>query len=432
MFVRLKLGSEKSAAAVEEQSPVAEVAREESSASPRSTALLEKMIVTTPELPQNRGPRIKTYQVGEVRQAMAAARRELGGDAILIQTKRLDPPQNGMKYEVTFGVAGEGTTPSPVTGTASQLGQPALTAQTQPNDPHWSEEFARVRADIAALHSMLSKRYWDPATSLDPTRETVKFRNQLVQHGVDPDLASEWLAALEDTLTSEDSKPSFEVIAKILLGHLGSRVRVDASLGWDTSLGKAMMLIGPPASGKTTALLKLALEYGVKRGRDVEIWSLDHWSSDTDSTVQSFCHLLNIPMRSFRSAGGMMGALGKIDLSNRLVLIDTKGYGGKSTDADGELSSTLAGSELIDCQLVLSTAWHPTALASAVDRFEVFQPSRLMFTMLDQSCTFGSLLQEPWRTRKTLSFVSEGGLGAGTIRVASLESILEKIASEIE
>jgi flagellar biosynthesis protein FlhF len=233
--------------------------------------------------------------------------------------------------------------------------------------------------------------------------------------------------ALEDSLRTENLPSDVDVTAEMLADQLSTRIRVDTSLGWDSSQAKAIMLVGPAGSGKTTALLKLALEYGIRRGRSVELWTLDPQSRELDQATQSFSKLLGIPSRTFKSPNVLAAALAESDLTDLMVLIDTRGFGGESLEADQELSVMVSGSVPIDCQLVLSAAWHPSALSRVVDRFEVFQPSRLLFTMLDQASTFGALLQEPWRTRKPLSFLGDGVLGAGKMQPANLTFILDKL-----
>lgn len=437
MLVRLKLRSQKRASAGAQQSvaiqPAPEKSLSASSCTSAATSLTQEVSGNTVALARDTltgVPRIKTYRVAEIRHAMAAASRELGEDAILIQTKRLDAQEDSVRYEVTFGVIGG--KPQPVAKASSGPESPApLPATTgAPTELGWAQEFGRLREDMAALQAMLSRHYWDPESVVSTKRKSVTLRNQLVQHGVDSDLASEWALALENSVAVHLA-PHEEITAAMLEQHISSRVRVDASAGWDSSQGKALMLLGPAASGKTTSILKIALEFGIKHGRSVEIWALDSRRTGAEQATEDFARLLNIPCRTLQSPHAVTGALAKIKLDNCLVLIDTKNIGTGSVDHDQELANMLSNGVAIDCHLVLPAAWHPAALRRAVDRYEIFQPSRLLFTMLDETCTFGPMLQEPWRTRKPLSFFSEGPLGSGQIQPASLQLVLKNIEQPV-
>jgi flagellar biosynthesis protein FlhF len=358
---------------------------------------------------------------------MSAARRELGEDAILIQTKRLDPQEDGIKYEVTFGIGGEVGSTAVAAPAIAFSPTPRANQVKDSEDTVWAEELRRLRAEIVTLHEIVSRNYWEPEPPVVQYQRTVRLQNQLTQHGVDTDLAAEWLTALEDSLKLSDPVGDGDATAVMLTDVLSSRIRADSSLGWDGSHGKAIMLVGPAGAGKTTALLKLALEFGIKRARSVYLWSLAPRSVELDQTTEAFAHLLNISTRTFKSPQGLVVELGKVNLDDHLVLIDTKGFGMDSVDTDQELSMALRVPAPIDCLLVLPAVWQPSALSRAVDRYEVFQPARLLFTMLDQTGALGAILQESWRTRKPLSFLSEGGFGSGRIRPASLDSILESI-----
>ena len=47
-------------------------------------------------------------------------------------------------------------------------------------------------------------------------------------------------------------------------------------------------------------------------------------------------------------------------------------------------------------------------LSRVVDSFEVFRPRRLIFTKLDETGSFGPILNETMRTGKPLSFFTAG------------------------
>jgi flagellar biosynthesis protein FlhF len=303
---------------------------------------------------------------------------------------------------------------------------PASSPQIVSANTAWAVEFERLRMDLASLHAIVSKGF----SKTDAADPGVQLHGQLVQHGIDADLAAEWVKAVEPAARAGSwTRPA---VRDALVEQLSSRVRVDASLGWDSTQDKAIMLVGPAGSGKTTALLKLALEFGVKRGRDVELWTLDNQSGDVDPMVQSFARLLNLPSRQFRSARTLAASFEGVSSGKSLVLVDTTGSWGTSVDGDQELSQVLGSASRIDCQLVLPAAWQPSAVAKAVDRFEVFQPSRLLFSMLDHTCVWGAMLQEPWRTSKALSFLGEGAMGSGSMQASSVARILDRIFEPAE
>lgn len=377
-------------------------------------------------------PRIKTYRTVDMRQAMMAARKELGENAILIDSRQIENPEGDERYEVTFGVIGGASAPL-TNGTirvAPDKPQPPKTAapviaMTDESDLTWAKEFGSLRKDIAGLQAMLARHYWSPASSGAQVRRSAGIRDLLVKQGLDADMAFDWAVALEDQMNADGFNTS-EATTAMLARHLSSRIQSDASLGWDDSYGKAALFLGPPASGKTTVLIKIALEYGIKRGRLVEIYSLDKRKVELDHPAETVANMLNLPCRTFKSCSSLAAAL-EAPRNNTLVLVDTSGFGNGSVEQDRELADVVSSGDRADVHLVVPAVWNAKGIRRLVDRFEIFQPSRLLFTMLDQTCTFAPILAEGWRTRKRLSFVNDGPLASGEIRPASIELVLQKM-----
>jgi flagellar biosynthesis protein FlhF len=74
----------------------------------------------------------------------------------------------------------------------------------------------------------------------------------------------------------------------------------------------------------------------------------------------------------------------------------------------GGLAHFLATRSDIDAQLVLSSSMKSADLTRVVDSFEVLRPQRLLFTKLDETGSYGPILNEAVRTSKPLSFFATG------------------------
>ncbi len=70
-------------------------------------------------------------------------------------------------------------------------------------------------------------------------------------------------------------------------------------------------------------------------------------------------------------------------------------------------------------------------LSRMVDGFEIFRPQRLMFTKLDETSSFGPILNEAVRTGKPLSFFATGQRIPEDLETASQARLTELILSGI-
>jgi flagellar biosynthesis protein FlhF len=393
------------------------------------------------------GPRIKTYVAASVSHAMDMARRELGEDAMLIQSKRSESAAG--QFEVTFGIV-----PGSMPVTAASIGEPRTPAQsvfepprqTQAQPSPRKETKARaaeetgvasaldsLRREVLAMQTILVRtKLGSPACTVAST-QVARLYTMLMQQGVDPELVAELVGAVQDRLSAPHPEPRGEADDPTaardgLHAHFNSRIRSGESL----EPGKAVMLVGPPATGKTSALIKIAMEHGLKRGLRPEIFTLDRSRRPGSRALETMTELMDIRCRPLLSLEALRSALSSPRDEDTMMLIDTSGYGDGAIEKDMELAAALQASRDLEVHLVLPATWHAAALRRAVDRFEPLEPSRILFTMLDQAAVFGPLVQETWRAGKTLSFFTTGSTGPASIQRATIEDLIARMWDSTE
>lgn len=421
MYLQLKFGGKKNALNGGGPAPAMETAGAEPAPSLPPAMPLRPVSEVRAETanPSGGAPRIKTYIAESVPHAMTLARREMGDDAILIQTRRRETVDASKRFEVTFGVVpGPGSEPPPpVNVDRSSKRKPAKDHPAP--DPAADTEVARqlgsLRRELAALQTMIKQSALGKPPGLQDNVAASKAYHTLLENDIDADLAADLVRAIA---------PDEPSLPEAVQAQLAMLVRIDSSIAQD---GKAVVLMGPPASGKTTSLIKLAVEYGLKRGNPIEIFSLSLGKTSVDRTLEAMTAILGVPCEPLANAAALESALARPRAAGTLVLIDTNGYGGGASDEEMELASILASGEKADVHLVLPAAWHRVSVRQSVDRFEIFQPVRLLFTMLDQAAVFGPMLQEAWRTQKPLSFVSSGTVGRMALQPADLGPIVARL-----
>jgi len=174
-------------------------------------------------------------------------------------------------------------------------------------------------------------------------------------------------------------------------------------------------------------LIKLTVEYGLKLGNAIEVFSLTKGKTSADRTLESMTALLGVPCEALPDTAALESTLARPRAAGTLVLVDVNGYGAGTSEDEMELATALASGECADVHLVLPATWQGVSIRQTVDRFEIFQPARLLFTMLDQAAVYGPLIQEAWRTGKPLSFLSSGTTGRTVLRPADLSWIVTRL-----
>ena len=97
----------------------------------------------------------------------------------------------------------------------------------------------------------------------------------------------------------------------------------------------------------------------------------------------------------------------------------------------GPLARFLASHDEIDVHLVLSASMKAADLAGVVDRFSIFRPRRLLFTRLDETQTFGPILNETARSGWPVSFVCSGQQIPEDLEPATRERLVSLLVGEL-
>ena len=186
-------------------------------------------------------------------------------------------------------------------------------------------------------------------------------------------------------------------------------------------------LVGPCASGKTTTLVKLAVRYGLSMQRPAHILSMDCYRVAAAEQLRSYAAILGVGFQALDTTAALSQAIEE-HRNKDLILIDTPGFGARDLDAAQDLARFLASRPDIDTHLVLSAAMRSADLTRVVDRFEVFRPAKLLFAGLDETETFGPILNQVVRTAKPVSFLAAGQQIPEDLEPATVERVLELLA----
>ncbi len=349
---------------------------------------------------------VKSYFSSSMEAAMEQAHAELGPDALLLNSREAPPEARHQgAYEVVFGC------------------RPASAGPPGASDPvedirKRMEEIRDMVSRIGAMRSMPSGSPGDA----------------LLAAGVEPVLAVEIDAAVEHRLRSQSVIQLGRVktanwdpaaVLQETVAELENRFEVDPDIGRITAL------VGPPGSGKTTTLVKLAIIQGLAKRRAVRLISLDTYRIASAMQLQTYAELLAVPFTLAETATALAQAIDSAP-ADALILIDTPGLSAASAEESGaELAAFLGSRQDIDTHLVLTASMRLPDLRRVTDRFEIFRPAKLLFTRLDETESSAAIFSEAARTRKPLSFFATGQLVPEDLEPATKTKVTGALAREL-
>jgi flagellar biosynthesis protein FlhF len=109
------------------------------------------------------------------------------------------------------------------------------------------------------------------------------------------------------------------------------------------------------------------------------------------------------------------------------VLIDTPGYSAQGRPAAETLAAVLASCGDVDVHVVAPAYMKARDLRNTIERYRLFQPSKLLVTRMDEAETLGTVFSEASVAGLALSFLSHGPRIPDDIRAATVEDLLAMV-----
>jgi flagellar biosynthesis protein FlhF len=372
--------------------------------------------------------KIKSYFARTVEDAMAMARHEMGSEAMLVNSRKAPPETRGRgEYEVVFAdLQEDGRPPAETAGGA----QPP---SRQPSGDRLSTEVAELKRELEEMRRTLTRSAFAPSQWLASSPDISEAYAALTANEVGPELAREIVqaaatraAAPRPPLARGAGRAEADVFPHALAEELESRITAEPLLGKGEVRPRIVALVGPPGAGKTTTLVKLAVNYGLAARRPALLLSMDTYRVAAADQLRSYAAILGVGFQVLETVAALAQAIEE-HRGKDLLLIDTPGFGFGDMDHAGGLARFLAGRGDVDAQLVLSSSMKSADLTRVVDSFEVFRPQRLLFTRLDETASFGPILNEAARTGKPLSFFGTGQRIPEDLETASRSRVSELV-----
>lgn len=251
---------------------------------------------------------------------------------------------------------------------------------------------------------------------------------RLVRRDLPKDVAQ---GLLKDTLTRLP-KQDWNDEAKIwtrLVSLVAERVAtVDP---WEFSGGpRVVALIGPTGVGKTTTIAKIAANFSLIGNKDVGLVTVDTYRIAAVEQLKTYAEIIGIPVQVAYSPRELKDSIAKMQ-DRDLILIDTAGRSHNNYLQIAELKNYLEGLD-VEIHLVISATTKSQDVDEIIKAFGQVAIHRVIITKLDETTTYGVILQTCERTRAPLSFVTTGQGVPEDIDVATNDKIAQLILGDTQ
>ena len=390
--------------------------------------------------------KIKKYVGATMSECILKVKRELGEDAVILDSRKV--PRGG---PFSF-LAGEAVEVVAATPDAELSGYHRLqksgkiarskAAQQPPLEPPLPEkngsssasrekpaaaEFALISEDIRGLKETVKQitdhlKYSQlPALPL----QLEDLHRSLLENGVEERIAAELTQGilletkgdefedrnalrrrLHDRITeyvkwtgtsnkTNGSKSAKEFITKSTDG------------GFQSGYPRIIALVGPTGVGKTTTLAKMATHPQIFGGKRVALISADTYRIAAVEQLKTFAAIANIPMEAVYRPADMRRALNRFQ-DRDVILIDTAGRSQNDQSQLNDLTAFMEYAKPDEIHLTLSICTRLDDQMDVIHKFQRIHPTRLLFTKLDETTSFGMILNVCYYHKLPISLLTFG------------------------
>ncbi|MGB0694364.1 MAG: GTP-binding protein [Rhodospirillaceae bacterium] len=153
---------------------------------------------------------------------------------------------------------------------------------------------------------------------------------------------------------------------------------------------RPIMLVGPPGTGKTIAVAKLAARARLA-GNEVGVVTADSVRAGAQEQLAAFTKILNIDLKRAKGPDSLATLVGNLRSHAVVSFIDSPGLNPFSVD-DMEMLRDLVEAAPLEAVLVLNAGTDPLEAAEIAEAFADVGATRILATRLDMARRLGGIL----------------------------------------
>lgn len=353
--------------------------------------------------------KIRKYYVQDMKEGMLRIREELGPEAVIIHSRKVRV--KGLKGFFA----------------PRKL---EITAAVEDNSRNREQEILfrrKVEEELDELKKMvnrLASREFIPGEIKAREREELqKWRLLLQRQDVLEELIEEFMAEIQNSLLGEVQLTE-EITGLILRKKLRKRLKTAPE-----KAAPVQVFVGPTGVGKTTTLAKLAARYALYQGERVGIITIDHFRIGAVEQLRTYSDITGLPLEVVMTPRELQQALQRLSGCQR-ILIDTAGRSTLNLRQIQEMAGYLQNLPPAEIFMVISATTKSQDLPLISQNFRCMKYNRLIFTKLDETNTFGVLLNGIYLTGLPVIYLTNGQNVPDDICLADLDMISSLILGE--
>lgn len=303
-----------------------------------------------------------------------------------------------------------------------------------------SEERERLEEKLENLQSILekqmaaekqpeenSKNFVKPDPKMN---ESLSFIKVLYETLIDNEVHEKYVNQIMDELEKVNwNGNSMDYILSNVYQKMILKFGQPRGLDLSGKKPKVIFFVGPAGVGKTTTLAKIASKLKVEQGKKVAFMTADTYRIAAAEQLRTYANILDTSLTIIYSAEELNQGIGQLS-DYDIILVDTAGFSHKNEDLKEDVKNLIHSIDSkynSEVYLVLSATTKYRDLLKIADVYKEISEYRIIFTKLDETTTYGNILNIKLYSGAEVSYITNGQNVPDDIELFNSQKIVKRL-----
>jgi flagellar biosynthesis protein FlhF len=377
---------------------------------------------------------IKRYEARDMTSALRLIKNELGPDAVILSARSLKKENKLLGLVKSVGVE--------VTAAVDNYDPPAASTEVAfagaLNAYRSYEQRPRptqrnVRQVIGRRIKSFNDRKLSRRGENDQGVAAGGVLGTVFEHLLSQEVKRDLAAAIVARLNQRHAHKRLDTIQQIIpeiAAILCDKRRPGEVKSASRPHGRVMAVVGPTGVGKTTTIAKLAALYTLERHQSVALISIDSYRIGATAELKVYAQAMGIVLKTAATPAAFVAAVNEC-CEYDLILVDTPGLNPLNPDDIDVIKRCLDSIDHLETHLALSALSKESDLNKSLKCLRSLGIAGFIFTKLDESCSFGNLINFLSDHPLPLTYLTGGRQVPDAIESGSVEKIVERLLADV-
>jgi len=250
--------------------------------------------------------------------------------------------------------------------------------------------------------------------------------------GILKDLIQHITFMLDETISSltnigEALEPP--VLKKAFGKRLSEVIPIAGEIKVNPEQNKIITLVGPTGVGKTTTIAKLAANFYLVKGYTVGLVSIDAFRIGAFEQLKQYGEMMNLPVQLALTPQATEEAIKSYE-DKDITFVDTVGRSPTNPVNMAELKAYVNAIQPDEVHLALPATTKYQDLMVVAEKYKDLKISNVLFTKLDETLSYDSLINVAYKVRRPISYFTIGQTVPYDIEEANIDKLVNFLLSD--